>query len=123
MIYTSYYTNPVIPALIAGGKTLPIRISWGSPRFRLSYKIREAAPEIMPERDMRHLDPVGYEYHYREILEEETVSKIADRLTLLSRGDFYDLVLLCFCKPGLPCHRLIFAKWWAERTGKIIKEL
>jgi hypothetical protein len=35
-------------------------------------------------------------------------------------------VCLCFedlTKPGLWCHRQIFARWWTEETGEAVPEL
>ena len=36
------------------------------------------------------------------------------------------LVLLCYedlTKPGLRCHRRLFANWWCENTGDVVPEL
>ena len=115
MIFTSYYSN----SKILSSRLKPIRISWGFPRFKLSYKIIGKIPELTPEKDMRYLNEADYIYHYRAILEEETVEAIKKRFQEL--GD--NLVLLCFCNPGKFCHRSVFAKWWDEKTGEEIKEL
>jgi hypothetical protein len=124
--YTSYYTHPGIDRLarLEHRRAVPVRISWGTPRFRLPYRgMMQVAPEIYPEMGMQRLTPEEYIPLYTDILEEEGVDAIAQRLNDLSRGDYYDLILLCFCKPGLPCHRFYFADWWFAKTGEKITEL
>jgi hypothetical protein len=121
MIYTSYYNNLAVIDAIAIG-ALPVRISWGTPRFKITYRERlVVAPEIIPEREMAWMDPDTYKKFYFDILEEETVDAI--RARFLGFGAT-DLILLCFCKPSAPfCHRRLFADWWMDKTGEIIPEL
>jgi hypothetical protein len=123
VIKTSYYTNPAVSVAVARG-AIPVRISIGSPRFKISYREQLAfAPELAPESGMQHIPPDEYNPLYRDILDEETVEKITERFNALSNSGKKKLILLCFCKPGLFCHRYLFRDWWAEKTGIIITEL
>ncbi|MFF4050421.1 hypothetical protein ACFYZ5_27650 [Streptomyces chartreusis] len=64
---------------------------------------------------------------YRADLNRLEPERIAARLRQITdaEGD-HRLVLLCYedlTKPGLWCHRRIFAAWWKEATGDEVREL
>ena len=122
MLYTSYYSNPALKGLESAKYRL-IRVTYGFPRFKLQYKLFGAIPALYPEREMKNLPWAEFAYHYREILEEETVPVIEASFQELSEGGKFCLVLLCFCKPGTNCHRHLFREWWLEKTGSVILEL
>jgi hypothetical protein len=118
-----------------GGR--PVRISNGSPRYRLAYPLPAehtlkllyparhlvaAAHQGMPHDEFRdsylaHLDAVGVGQIRAAIATmRDTVALPADQR----------MVLLCFERmskgPDEWCHRRMFAAWWAKRTGEEVPE-
>lgn len=64
---------------------------------------------------------------YRTDLDQLGPARIALRMWEIAdaEGD-HRLVLLCFqdlAKPGLWCHRRVFAAWWKDVTGDEVREL
>lgn len=56
----------------------------------------------------------------------ERIISAVNKLNERARSEGKELVLLCFEDvrvEGQWCHRTIFAQWWAEKVGDIIKEL
>lgn len=107
---------------------VPVRISNGRPKYALAYSLVYKVPALFPawslvrgasrERFRREyfaaLDAVGVEA-LREVFEAIAKEAGDDRL-----------VLLCFenlTKPGVWCHRELFAEWWQERTGEVVEEV
>jgi hypothetical protein len=77
---------------------------------------------------MVHLDdPPTFEEMYRERLDDLGVSAVHELLTMcVERANNERLVMLCYedlTKPGLRCHRRIFAAWYQEHTGESVPEL
>lgn len=124
MIYTSRFYNPELKT----GKYTVVRISLGAPRWNLGYNINGAINDLMPKGLLGKYDndKHGFESEYRKILERAGVDKISNLLNeYIQLGN--DVVLLCYedVRKGENdwCHRIMFAKWWNEKTGNIIEEL
>ena len=95
MIFTSRYSNPELRS----GKYTAVRISLGTPKWKLGYNLDAEMPDLMP------------------ILSQ------LQRFESLGK----DVVLLCYEDirkgPDDWCHRRTFADWWQQRTGEVIPEL
>lgn len=61
---------------------------------------------------------------YFERLEKVGVDRIMEQFKHYEQ-EARDLTLLCFENVSKSdwCHRLVFSKWWLERTGELIEEL
>ncbi len=124
MIYTSRFANPELKS----GQYTAVRISVGSPRWKLSYPIAGAISELMPKGIFGKYDndKAAFEAEYRKRLScigVAYIRKILQQYEQLGK----DVVLLCFedVRKGDDdwCHRIMFAEWWKEQTGEIIPEL
>ncbi len=124
-IWTSRYSNKEL----SDDKYYTIGISIGKPRFRLGYVLRDQCYSLAPKRYMLNMDIESFKKAYYEKLEEIGKDKIISMVTRLekrARNESKDLVLLCFEDVRVEenwCHRSIFAEWWAEHVGEVIKEL
>jgi hypothetical protein len=122
-VWTARYSNPVLP----DSGLVPVRISRGYPRFRLRYQIAGAAPELMPSREILGLEEEApFESAFVYQLDASGVDSITERLASFSGLTETGVVLLCFedlSKPGVWCHRRIFARWWERRGGGSVPEL
>lgn len=124
-IWISRYSNKELP----NGNYYPVGISIGQPRFRLEYELREQCYSLAPKGYMLNMDIERFRPAYYEKLEGIGTEKIISMVTRLdekARSEGKELVLLCFEDVRIPedwCHRTVFAEWWAEHTGEIIKEL
>ena len=119
-VFTSRYSNPAL----AGGERRAVRISMGTPRFRLGYRLDADIPELMPF-GLRGRAFDSFMAGYVERLEKAGAARIGAILERMQQGG-RDAVLLCYediRKPGAWCHRTMFADWWRERTGETIAEL
>lgn len=107
-------------------KHVPLAISMGLPKFCLSYPLKDRIYILAPSRDILQIaDPVEYQKKYCEQLERYGVEKIK-RILLREQERDKENVLLCFediRKPGLWCHRRMFAEWFERKTGVVIDEL
>jgi hypothetical protein len=103
---------------------VPVGISRSVPKWPLPYSYRMLRM-LAPTREMFHLDePPLFETLYRTQLDGLGVERIASALTSMSeKHGGKPLVLLCWEKPGEPCHRRIFSKWFEEETGIVVPEL
>ena len=123
MIYTSRFSNPELKT----GKYTAVRISVGSPRWKVGYDISGAISELMPKGIFgKYETKAAFEVEYRKRLEcigVEYIRKLLAGYELLGK----DVVLLCYedVRKGESdwCHRTIFADWWREKTGEVIPEL
>ena len=123
MIYTSRFSNPELKT----GKYTAVRISVGSPRWKVGYDISGAISELMPKGIFgKYETKAAFEVEYRKRLEcigTEYIRKLIAGYEMLGR----DVVLLCYedVRKGESdwCHRTIFADWWREKTGEVIPEL
>ena len=121
-IYTSRYSNKGI----TNESHVPVGISAGFPRFSLGYKIATSIRNLAPSATLRKVeDRETFEAAYRKQLEAvgvKTIRQFFDSLTTEGKS----IVLLCFedvRKEENWCHRIIFARWWKEKTGETIEEL
>lgn len=123
MIYTSGFSNPELKT----GKYTAVRISVGSPRWKVGYDISGAISELMPKGIFgKYETKAAFEVEYRKRLEcigVDYIRKLIAGYELLGK----DVVLLCYedVRKGESdwCHRTIFADWWREKTGEVIPEL
>lgn len=121
MIYTSRFSNPELKS----GNYAAVRVSVGSPRWKVGYDIVGAIKDLMPA-GLRHIEDVNdFRPRYYEQLERVGVDRISEQIAKFELSGKL-VVLLCFCdirKPDWWCHRRVFADWWQEKTGEIIEEL
>lgn len=104
---------------------IPVRITYGSPRWRLPYTIAASAKTVTPGRWFMEGTDEEFTERYRAMLDSHGVARIRTELETISQlNGGKDIVLLCFddVRKGL-CHRTIFAQWWQEKTGEEVKEL
>ncbi|MFE0130191.1 hypothetical protein ACFWY6_01115 [Streptomyces sp. NPDC059037] len=106
---------------------VPVRITLGGVRFKLPYSLTHSVRELAPRREYLNAAKPEFEKAYRADLDKLGPERVAALLRQIAEaeGD-HRLVLLCFedlAKPGLWCHRGVFATWWRERTGDEVREL
>ena len=91
MIYTSRFSNPELKT----GKYTAVRISVGSPRWKVGYDISGAISELMPKGIFgKYETKAAFEVEYRKRLEcigTEYIRKLIAGYEMLGR----DVVLLC----------------------------
>ena len=122
MIYTSRFSNPELK----NGEYTAVRISLGSPRWRVGYVIAGAIEELMPRGIFGIEDREVFRERYFERLDSFGVDRIREKLqNFEAMGK--PVVLLCFedIRKGdwNWCHRNMFASWWMKQTGEVIPEL
>jgi hypothetical protein len=119
-IFTRYWSNRALAEVDA----VKVSISWGQPKWSVGFRYRRAAL-LAPSRETFALgDDAAFEASYLADLEEIGVDRIANELKKISaEEDSRPLVLLCFEANPADCHRAIFARWWAAKTGQVTKEL
>ncbi len=123
MIYTSRFSNTELKT----GKYTAVRISVGSPRWKVGYDISGAIDELMPKGIFgKYETKAAFEVEYKKRLDcigVEYIRKLLSGYETLGK----DVVLLCYedIRKGESdwCHRTIFADWWREKTGELISEL
>lgn len=108
-----------------------VRISIGSPRFlrkgqHLDGVILDLAPDRWMLKDLGD-DEAAYREAYLAKLNRIGAAEIGGQLAVIQNANpGKDLVLLCFedfRKPGLWCHRSMFAQWWTQQTGEEVQEM
>ncbi len=122
MIYTSRFSNPELKS----GKYTVVGIVRSVPRFKLGYERAGNIFDIAPTKELFSVDDrevftTPYKQHLNEVGFEKISAQIQKYLTPEK-----DLVLCCYEDVRIPdewCHRLVFAEWWFEQTGKAIPEL
>jgi hypothetical protein len=106
---------------------IPVRITLGGVRFKLPYSLTHSVRELAPRRDYLSSPEPEFTTAYRADLQQLGPERIAARLReIAATENDHRLVLLCFedlTKPGLWCHRRVFAAWWKEVTGDEVREL
>lgn len=123
MIFTSRYSNPELRS----GKYTAVRISLGTPKWKIGYNLDAEMPDLMPFGLLNKFDRYeDFERAYFARLDQKGVRRILSQLQRLeSLGK--DVVLLCYEDirkgPDDWCHRRTFAKWWQQNTGEVIQEL
>jgi hypothetical protein len=89
----------------------PVAISRGIPGwFRKDREMR-----LAPARDMLRAPPAEFDRYYDALL-----AALAPRDLFDALGD--NAVLLCWEKPGLPCHRRSVAEWLEFHLGVVVPE-
>jgi len=119
-MFTSYWSNRALAEV----DEVKVSISRGQPKWPVGFRYRRATL-LAPSRETFALrDDAAFEASYLAGLEEIGVERIADLLTKIGAEEgCRALVLLCFEMDPADCHRSAFARWWAARTGQVIKEL
>ena len=122
-IFTSRFSNPELRK----GCYTAVRISLGSPRWDVGYRISGELKELMPFGLKGRYDD-DYDGFRREYYARLNRTGVGHILQQLQRFDpaHNDIVLLCYediRKPENWCHRSMFADWWMEHTGELIEEL
>lgn len=126
-IWTSRYSNKGLA--IQSNDHYPVGISIGRPRFRLGYMLRDQCYSLAPKGYMLNMDIEDFrKAYYGKLGEigEGRIINMVNRLDERARREGKELVLLCFEDVRVEsewCHRTIFAQWWAEKTGEVIREL
>jgi hypothetical protein len=104
-----------------------VRTTAGHPRFKLGYALAGRLKEITPDRPMLQLPQPEFRTAYFAKLDAVGLDGITSAMAELAETvDHQRLVLLCFDrlnKPGVWCHRTLFAEWWEASTGEQIPEL
>ena len=114
--------------LILRSGRVPVGITYGNPRWPLPYKLAGNFRQLAPSKDMFGMeDRCMFEEAYRDKLDRLGVAGVTKLLQKVVDATGNDrLCLLCFedlTKPGLWCHRRLFANWWLEKTGEDVPEL
>jgi uncharacterized protein (DUF488 family) len=119
-MFTSYWSNRALAKVDA----VKVSISRGQPKWPVGFQYRKAML-LAPSRETFALrDDAAFEESYLAGLEEIGVERITDLLTkILAEEGSRSLVLLCFEADPADCHRAVFARWWAARTGQAVEEL
>lgn len=106
-----------------------VRTSNGAPRWKLKYPLTHAVKEVMPLWALvkAKLPHEEFAAKYEAALTDVGVDVIASRFRAIVAAEADPrLVLLCFddlAKPGVTCHRTVFARWWERMTGEEVLEL
>ncbi|MDR3156013.1 MAG: DUF488 domain-containing protein [Holosporaceae bacterium] len=123
MIYTSYFA--FIPKLPAD--MLKISIALYTPQWAqidgylpclnpTERTLKEAKSGVVP------IDEAMGKYR-SEILSKLSPFKIYEELSdILNKSNKHNLALLCYEKPGDPCHRRIVAEWLGEGNSILVPE-
>jgi len=121
-IFTSRFANKGLrdrPDLVK------VAIAVGTPRWSVGYgwvRCRCLAPF-----GLRKLHGAEFQKAYFAKLDALGLDRIKTELEEISKAHGgKDLVLLCYenlSKPGLWCHRSMFADWWWKQTGQPVFEL
>ena len=114
MIFTGRYQDKNL----TNEQHLLVRISRGSPRWKLKYEIDITIPELAPPKELKRLEWLDFSVAYYEHLDyvgESTVKGIFR--TLRGHAEGRKVVLLCFCdySQGHWCHRLTLTDWARTR--------
>lgn len=124
MLYTARFQNKQIKR---AGRAA-VAISLGVPKWPLGYSIAAQVRDLAPDGWALHIkDEAEYRRKYEAKLERLGVDRVRDQLEQISQmhGNA-DLVLLCWediARPGVWCHRRMFADWWERKTGQRVDEL
>lgn len=104
-----------------------VKTTAGHPRFPLGYTLAGRLPQITPDRSFLRLPRPAFREAYLAKLDGVGLDGITAAMAELAETVGHQrLVLLCFDrlnKPGVWCHRTMFAEWWAFVTGERIPEL
>ena len=104
---------------------VPVQTSVGRPWFRLDYELHEQVRELMP-RGLLKLEGDVFRKAYIAQLDKLDLDALRAQFEAIQkRHDGKRPVLLCFedVHAGEFCHRRVFADWWKERTGRLVREV
>ena len=123
-IFTARYPN----RRIGDSEFVPIGITVGRPRFRLSYEVAAYLKQLAPTGQLFSIeDEDEFKKLYTQKLDRIGAEKIREMLGKISaQHGGKDVVLLCFediRKPGQWCHRRLFSQWWQQQTREEVEEL
>jgi len=114
--------------LIRASGRAAVGITRGNPRWPLPYPLVTNLRQLAPTGDMLHMeDRFMFEEVYHDRLEHLGAGGVRKLLEgVAKQANNERLCLLCYedlTKPGLWCHRRLFANWWLENTGEVVPEL
>lgn len=105
---------------------LPVRSTFGAPRWHLPYDLQYHAHLIQPGAWFNKCSDKEFRARYFAMLDKNGFDKIQAELeNICVKSGQENLVILCFddvTKPGV-CHRTLFAEYWARYTGERVPEL
>ncbi|MGI8800618.1 MAG: DUF488 family protein [Solirubrobacteraceae bacterium] len=101
-----------------------VATSIGQPKWPLPYPLEHEVSDLKPFGLFgRDLPWPEFAAGYRERLDRIGVDRLRHQFDqIAAEHPGRPLVLLCWEKPGKPCHRIVFAEWWYERTGQVVAE-
>jgi hypothetical protein len=102
-----------------------VATSIGQPKWPLPYPLEHGLRDLMPFGLFgRDLPADEFKAGYRARLDRVGVDRLRAQFEAVAADHPGEpLVLLCWEKPGEPCHRRVFADWWYERTGQDVPEV
>jgi hypothetical protein len=114
--------------LIEASGRAAVGITLGYPRWKLRYPVVANLRQLAPTREMIHVGEASiFEEMYRNRLDDLGFAEARRLLSdCVERANNEHLILACYedlTKPGLRCHRRLFANWWQEHTGEVVPEL
>ncbi len=120
-VWTGRYGNRAIPA----SGLVPVGITLGHPRWKLSYSVAAKLPTLTPTKAALAIpSDAAFVQWFRARLDAVGADYLSGEFQGLREYHGADPVLLCFEKIGGElCHRFVFAQWWQERTGEPVLEL
>ena len=104
---------------------IPVRITYGAPRYRLQYPLNFQAKLLTPGSWFLKGTDEEFTRRYYDMLDHNGLDAITEEFNrIIEKTGESNLVLLCFddVRKGL-CHRTLFAKWFEARTGQKVREL
>ena len=126
-IWTSRYSNKELAE--HKDKYYCVGISLGTPKFPLGYTVEQQCYSLAPKGYMLRMELENFIEEYYRKLEGIGNDRIIDMVMRFERtaaAEGKELVFLCYEDIRIPedwCHRTVFAQWYCEQTGEIIREL
>ncbi len=122
-VYVSRFGNPELWK----GTYTAVRISLGTPKWDVGYKIYGEFKNLMPFGLLnKYEDYEPFKREYFQRLDRVGIGRIRSELDSWKRFN-QDVVLLCYEDirkgPTNWCHRTAFAEWWKLKTGETLEEL
>jgi hypothetical protein len=114
--------------LIEASGRAAVGITLWYPRWKLRYPLVANLRQLAPTREIIHVgDASIFEEMYRQRLDDLGIGGVHELLVMcVQRANNERLALACYedlTKPGLGCHRRMFAAWYQEHTGESVPEL
>ena len=101
----------------------------GTPKFPLGYTVEQQCYSLAPKGYMLRMELEKFtEEYYRKLegIGNDKIINMVMRFEAMAAAKGKELVFLCYEDVRIPedwCHRTVFAQWYCEQTGEIIKEL